>query len=153
MANRFSTYTQKFGVEYLNNQVIISSDRITLHSKTDSVFLFGKSSVSLSSIGTVNVDSPSAVILDSPKILLGSHTAAENLILGTRYMKYFSDFLNSMIVLCTNLETVAAGNRKSNSELGKAMLKLSIFASSLSNECALLKNKLNSALSQTSYTS
>jgi hypothetical protein len=68
-------------------------------------------------------------------------------------MRYFSDFLNSMIVLCTDLETVAAGNSKANSELGKAMLKLSIFASSLSNECALLKNKLNSALSQTSYTS
>lgn len=153
MANRFSTYTPKFGVEYLDNQVIISSDRVTLHSKTDSVFLFGKTSVSLSSIGTINVDSPSAIILDTSKVLLGSHSARESVILGNMYMQSFTDFLNSMIVLCTSLQTVAAGNKKPNSELGNAMLKLSVFASSLSNECEVLKSKLNRTLSKVTYTS
>lgn len=153
MANRFSTYTPKFGVEYLDNQVIISSDRVTLHSKTDSIFLFGKSSVSLSSIGTINIDSPSAVILDTSKVLLGSHSATESIILGNRYMRSFSNYLDAMIVLCSDLETVAAGNNKANSELGKAMLKLAIFAASLSNECAILKNSLNSTLSKTTFTS
>ena len=152
MANRFSTYTPKFGVDYSGNQVIISSERITLHSKTDSIFLFGKTSVSLSSIGTVNIDSPSAIILDTSKVLLGSHSATESVILGNRYMQSFTDFLNAMAILCTQLSTVAAGNKKPSSELGVAMLKLSIFASSLSNECEVLKNKLNRTLSQTTYT-
>lgn len=153
MANRFSTYTPKFGVEYLNNQVIISSDRVTLHSKTDSIFLFGKTSVSLSSIGTVNIDSPSAIILDTSKVLLGSHSATESVILGNRYIRSLSEFLDAMILMSSELQTVAAGNSAPNSELGNAMLKLSIFAMGVSNECALLKNKLPRTLSETTYTS
>lgn len=152
MANRFSTYTPKFGVDYSGNQVIIASDRVTLHSKTDSIFLFGKTSVSLSSIGTVNLDSPSAIILDAPKVLLGSHSATESVILGNRYMNSFSQFLDALIVICAQLSTVAAGSKKLSPELGTAMLKLSLFASSLSNECEVLKNNLNRTLSQTTYT-
>lgn len=153
MSNRFSTYTPKFGIEYVGNQAIIASDRVVLHSKTDSIFLFGKTAVSLSSIGTVNIDSPSAVILDTTKVLLGSHSARESVILGNRYMQSLTDFLNSVIVLCSSLQTVAAGNNTSNPELGNAMLKLSVFALGLSNECSSLKNKLSRTLSQTTFTS
>lgn len=152
MANKYSTYTPKFGVDYVGNQVIVASDRVTLHSKIDSIFLFGKTSVSLSSIGTVNIDSPSAILLETPKVLLGSHSATESVILGNRYIQALTEFLNALIVISTQLKTVAAGNKEANSELGKAMLKLSLFAGNMSNECEVLKNKLGRTLSQTTYT-
>lgn len=153
MANRFSTYTPKFGVDYSGNQVIIVSDRVTLHSKTDSIFLFGKTSVSLSSIGTINIDSPSAIILESSNVLLGSNSARESVILGNRFITSLSKFLDAISLICTDLGTVAAGKKSPNPELANAMLKLSNFAGNLSNESAVLKSELNRVLSQTTYTS
>lgn len=57
---------------FKSNQIILSSDRVVLHTKTDAIFLFGKAAVSLSSPKTINLDSNEAVLIDSPKILLGN---------------------------------------------------------------------------------
>jgi hypothetical protein len=153
MANELSKYTPKFGVEYSDNHVIISSDRVTLHSKTDSIFLFGKQSVSLSSIGTVNLDASSGIILETPSVRLGSHTAKEQVILGNKYTQFLSDFLDAISTASnTFLKTVSAGKEPPNPELGNAMLKLALFSQVLSNACLELKNKLDNSLSKTTYT-
>ena len=49
------------------NQVILTSDRVTLHSKTDGVFLFGKGMVALSSTQTINLDANEKILLDCEK--------------------------------------------------------------------------------------
>jgi hypothetical protein len=153
MANELSTYTPKFGVEYIGNHVIISSDRITLHSKTDSIFLFGKQSVCLSSIGTVNLDASSGIILEAPSVRLGSHSAKEQVILGNKHNLFLSQFLDTVATASdVFIKTVSAGEKPANPELGSAMLKIAIFAQILSNACLELKNKLSNSLSTTTYT-
>tara|TARA_R110000803_G_scaffold127096_1_gene194636 strand:+ start:519 stop:947 length:429 start_codon:yes stop_codon:yes gene_type:complete len=56
---------------YTGNQIIIDSDRVTLNSKEDMTFLIAKKAVSISSGGTVNIDSTGMTIINSPKIKLG----------------------------------------------------------------------------------
>ena len=77
------------------NQIILTSDRVMLHSKTDGIFLFGKAMVALSSTKTINLDAEEKILLDCNKIELG-HRAEERgqpVLLG----KVFID--NLMILL------------------------------------------------------
>jgi hypothetical protein len=63
-------YTPQFN-SFTKNQIILSSDRIILHSKEDSIFLFGTQAVSLSSKNTINLDANEKIAIWSPKIELG----------------------------------------------------------------------------------
>lgn len=63
------------------NQIVLSSDRVTLHSKTDSIFLFGSEAVSLSSKKTINLDAIDRVLVFAPRIELGDN-ATHPLVLG-----------------------------------------------------------------------
>tara|TARA_B110000285_G_scaffold103441_1_gene117746 strand:- start:833 stop:1261 length:429 start_codon:yes stop_codon:yes gene_type:complete len=56
---------------YTGKQIIIDSDRVTLNSKEDMTFLIAKKAISISSGGTVNIDSTGMTIINSPKIKLG----------------------------------------------------------------------------------
>jgi len=56
---------------YTGKQIIIDSDRVTLNSKEDMTFLLAKKAISISSGGTVNIDSKGMTIINSPKIKLG----------------------------------------------------------------------------------
>ena len=56
---------------YTGKQIIIDSDRVTLNSKDDMTFLIAKKAISISSGGTVNIDSEGMTIINSPKIKLG----------------------------------------------------------------------------------
>ena len=57
---------------YKGKQIIISSGRVIVHAKSDSVFLFGKKNVGLSSGGEVHIDANAEVFIDAPKISLGT---------------------------------------------------------------------------------
>lgn len=99
---------------YTGSQAIVASDRVTLYSRTDGVFLFGKGTVGLSSPSTINLDSKEGVLVYSPKIKLGSK-ATEQVILGNKMVKdlkeIFTDLKNLTDVLGnineTNFHTVA----------------------------------------------
>jgi len=69
-------YTPKF--PYTGNQAIITSDRVTLLADKDSVFVFGREAVSLSSINTVNIDAKTSVTISSPIINLGQRDSDQN---------------------------------------------------------------------------
>lgn len=56
---------------FREKQIIMTSDRVMIHSKSDAIFLFGKGAVSLSSPQTINLDSNEKVLINSPKIELG----------------------------------------------------------------------------------
>ena len=53
------------------NQIILSSDRLILHSKSDSIFLFGEQAVSFSSKNTINLDANEKISVWSQRIELG----------------------------------------------------------------------------------
>jgi hypothetical protein len=141
-------FTPKF--PYSGNQLILSSDRVTLHSKNDAIFLFGKEAVSLSSVKTINLDANEKVLIDCRKIELGNRaeTLGQPVVLG--------ETLNTqLIVLLRELQTAGALLKQaSESELGTSMQAISsagqkIYRSS-ENMLRILNKKL--ILSKNTYT-
>jgi hypothetical protein len=139
-------------IPYKGNQVIIASDRVHLLAKNDSVLIFGKQSVAISSINTINLDATSEIILQSPKVKLGSLKAESPVILGDVQTNKFISFLDSVATICVQLQSVSAGKEPPTPELGIAMLKLATFGKQLASYCNDLKNQLPTALSKTSFT-
>jgi hypothetical protein len=56
---------------YVENQAIITSGRVLIHSYDDFIFLFGKKGVAISSPSTFTVDANERTIINSPVIELG----------------------------------------------------------------------------------
>ena len=56
---------------YQGNQILFNSGRLILNAKTDSIFISANKAVSIASNGTINFDSKSYSIFNSPKIYLG----------------------------------------------------------------------------------
>jgi hypothetical protein len=80
---------------YLGNQIIINSGRVTLNSKDDSIFLFGKKAIGFSSAGTINFDSDDKFIVNSPEIHLGLDSV-EPLVKGNQLELILNDILDSL---------------------------------------------------------
>lgn len=138
---------------FLGKQIILTTDRVTLHSKTDGIFLFGKGVVALSSPATINLDSNEKVLIDSPKIELGAQAEAfgEPVVLGRQLNQ-------QLIALCQQLEI--AGNRlKKVSDdpktIGASMQNIRNAGRVISKESKRLKGLLigiSPILSTTTYT-
>lgn len=138
---------------YLNNQLIISSDRVLLHSKTDAIFLFGKGAVSLSSPATINLDSSEKVLIDSPKIELGSRAEEEGepVVLGRSLNTQLIAMLTQLEAVGLQLNCVSDDPK----ELGAAMQSIRNAGDTLYQEAARLKLLLSNnspILSNTTYT-
>lgn len=99
--------TPKF--PYTGSQIIASSDRVTLHSKQDGVFLLGKATVGISSPSTINLDSREAVLVYSPKIYLGSN-ANQRVILGDRMIDDLKEVFFDLKLLADSLSTINESN-------------------------------------------
>jgi len=136
---------------YKGEQIILSSDRVLLHSKNDSIFLFGKQAVSLSSTKTINLDATDKVLINTKIIQLGSEaeTLGEPVVLGRT--------LNTQLtLLLLILETV--GNKLSNaseSDLAGTMTLITGAGTALAGEAARLRGLLvgeSQILSKTTYT-
>ena len=88
-----ATYQPDF--PYTGDQIIVTSGRVLFNAKDDSVFLFAKKSIGLSSAGTINFDSDDSCIINSPKIYLGLN-ATEPLVKGFRLQAYLNDLNQSL---------------------------------------------------------
>jgi hypothetical protein len=94
---------------YTGSQAILASNRVTLYSRTDGVFLFGKSTVGISSPNTINLDSREKVLVFSPKIELGSR-ATEQVILGNRMINDLKDIFTDLKNLADALARINESN-------------------------------------------
>ena len=90
------TYQPEF--PYRGNQIIIDSGRVLLNSKEDSTFIVGKKAVSISSGGTINLDSNERCIINSPEIRLGLD-ASHPLVYGDE----LANILNEFCVIMTEI--------------------------------------------------
>jgi hypothetical protein len=90
------SYTPLF--PYNKEQIIINSDRVSINSKQDSIFLFADKAISLSSNEGIHINTNKEVIINSQKTYLGLN-ATEPLVLGNK-------FTTLMEILLTNLENV-----------------------------------------------
>ena len=107
-------YKPQIPSQYDKEQIILSSGRILFNAKLDSVMFFAKKSIALSSAGTINLDSDSHTIVNSPKIYLGlqAHKEKEPLLLGNKTNELLKDLLLS-IKEFTNLIKTGGGTPQS----------------------------------------
>jgi hypothetical protein len=134
--------------KYIGNQIIVSSGRVTLHSKDDSTMIFGKKAIALSSLGSVNFDVTTKLIINSPKIILGidADITGEPVLLGKGTVLLISRLLDKLTVLGTALTQL------SETELEKAIPAISFASTELANLCPKLRADLESLLSTVTYT-
>lgn len=136
---------------YKGNQIILTSDRVTLHSKKDGVFLFGKATVGLSSVGTINLDSKEKVLVDAPKIELGNKAEqfGEPIPLGNSLQSVLSD-MNEVLNLLSNAMSKANGTDDTSTALSLTTIQVAGSMSMISIKN--IQSKLQNILSQTTYT-
>lgn len=84
--------------QYTSPQILLNSNNIVINSKQDNIFLNSKSSISLSSVRSVNVDSPQTVI-QSNEIFLGDINAPQRGVLGDNLYTNLMDVINTLITL------------------------------------------------------
>lgn len=123
---------------YLENQIILSSNRIMLHSKKDAIFLFGRAAVSLSSPATINLDSKESVLINSPKILLGdkADSAGSPVVLGIELTLILNQLLTEI-----NLAGMLMA-QASESNVAASMQAIAAAGQALAKEAARITNVL-----------
>lgn len=97
---------------YKDNQLILSSDRIIVHSKSDAIFLFGKEAVSLSSTKTINLDANEKILIDCNKIELGNkaETDGQPVVLGNELNNQLIKMLEMIADASVELSQVSTSN-------------------------------------------
>jgi len=97
---------------YKGDQAIIMSGRIIFNSNDDSIFLFGKSAIGLSSLGEVNIDSIQGTTINSPTIQLGLNAkdSGEPLVKGYQNNLLLLDLVGALSELCISLSNISETN-------------------------------------------
>lgn len=139
---------------FRGNQLILSSDRLILHSKSDAIFLFGDGAVSLSSKQTINLDSNEKVLIDSPKIELGRKAESEGnpIVLGIELTVILLQYLQKMEAASRYLKRVSESN------LGDSLQSIATAGQIIEEESSRLIGVLgltpetNPILSKTTFT-
>lgn len=139
---------------FRGKQIMLSSDRLVLHTKSDAIFLFGRGAVSLSSPQTINLDSNEKVLIDSPKIELGKKAEAD----GDPVVKgiELTVILNQLLFQLQNASMLMA--QASESDLGASMQAIASAGQIINKESSRLLNVLgltpdtNPILSKTTFT-
>jgi hypothetical protein len=129
---------------YKGNQLILTSERVTIHSKTDAIFLFGKQAVSLSSTNTINLDASNKIILAGPVIELGNKAKdlGEPIVLGDTLNRKLLDLLDALSFISTRMAQASTSNPGATAEL------LQQAGSYLGNKVNELKGQLEPGLSE-----
>lgn len=145
----FISYTNKpiSPSQYISPQVLLSSDRIILNAKNDSILLSGQKSIGLFSNESINLESKQ-IYIDGTDIKLGSKTADEPLLLGNKTVDTLSQILTQLIGICDLLSVsqIYPGGVASPDAPMNAM------ASNASAAFQQIQNKLNSLKSNISKT-
>ena len=136
-------YTPEF--PYKGDQAIINSGRVLLNAKDDSVFVFAKKSIGLSSAGSIHFNSDDVMIINSPKIYLGLN-ATEPLVKGGRLVDYLGD-LNETLVTLGKALTKVKGVKQ-----GVPYIALNTAGVDLVKTVELLAVQVDGLLSKQNYT-
>jgi len=123
---------------YKGNQVIISSGRVTHHSKDDFIFLFGKKGVSISSPATFTVDANEKTIIASPLIELGLRAKIEGdpVMLGNKTATQLGQLIDTLVELANGLVALNESN------LSGAIPKIVASAKILAEVAPIIKGQL-----------
>ena len=120
---------------YEGRQIIIDSGRVTLNSKDDTTFLLGREAVSISSGGTVNIDSNGDFLLNSPKIYFGlktEDTDHEPLVLGNKLSQVLNDLASDLGEIAEDFKVAVDSNGADLAQVQSAGITLLAAADRLS---------------------
>jgi hypothetical protein len=97
------------GLIYAGAQIVISSDRVVLHSDNDAVLLFGKAAVGLSSVGRVNIDTKQGTTINAPEIELGlyARTKGEPVTKADTTVRLLRKVLTNLATLSRTLQGIS----------------------------------------------
>ena len=130
---------------YRGKQIIIDSDRVLLNSKNDATFIVGNKAVSISSAGTINLDSTGDCIVNSPSIKLGL-TAKHPLVKGDTLQTVLNEFIKILSdIVAENMSTAKESN-------GAKIIPVNLAGQALKEACANLSNRLAEITSLNNYT-
>lgn len=121
---------------YEGRQIIIDSGRVTLNSKDDTTFLLGREAVSISSGGTVNIDSSGDFLLNSSKIYFGlktEDTDHEPLVLGNKLSQLLNSLAVTLGLAAEDLKVAVDSNGADLAQVQSAGDQLLVAADQLSN--------------------
>lgn len=133
---------------YKGEQIILTSGRVIVHSKGDSIFLFGKNAIGLSSPGAVNIDSKIGTTINAPIIELGLQAKPE----GEPVTKANTLAKDLGLLLSKLAATADALSNLSDSNFAEAVVDVVSKASSLKSTCISISGSLDNIKSQVSYT-
>ena len=131
--------------KYSNNQILLSSDRITLNSKKDEILLLANSNIELGANQVIHLNSGESILFNSPKIFLGlnsnGNTPTEPALLGAKTVDLLSELLLALNRFASNIRNAPSP------------YAYSIYAASLFGELNTLRSKLNNIYSETVFIS
>jgi len=140
----------KLEFPFTGAQVILSSDRILLHSKKDAVIIAGKRAVSLCSTETINLDAKEKIILDSDIVELGHEAQAlgESVVLGNSLVFQLELFTGALKEIGVQLGRV--GENKQNIAASITVIKNQ--GLQLEAAAVQLEDSLRTLLSKNTFT-
>jgi hypothetical protein len=135
---------------YKGNQVIVTSERLVFHSRKDGIYLFGKATIGLSSVGTINMDSNEGIKINAPYIELGlnAQTLGESAVLGDTLTSILSNLNSALSLVANGLSKVDGSSEES---VATSMSILSTVGDSLVSATNDFSNRLDGITSDTVY--
>lgn len=133
---------------YNQPQVILSSGRLVLNAKDDSIILTTPNVIQLSGNESVNINGNKQVTVAANNVYLGTRQADQQLILGNKFMGDFKQLLELLQDVSNTLSLLVGV--PPGAPLNP---NLTLQATNLASKCAVLSSNLNSYLSTTTKTS
>lgn len=139
-------YTPQF--PYRGAQIILTSDRVVMHSKGDAIFLFGKRAIGLSSPGRVNIDTAEGTTVNAPEIELGlnAKTKGEPVAKARTLANLLNDLLSDLERTATALSNLSA------SGLEESVVDIVKESAKLKGKCVTIRSQLENIKSNVTYT-
>jgi len=135
---------------YKGNQVIVTSERLVFHSRKDGIYIFGKATIGLSSVGTINMDSNEGIKINAPYVELGlnAQTLGESAVLGDTLTSILSNLNSALSLVANGLSKVDGSSEES---VATSMSILSTVGDSLVSATNDFSNRLDGITSDTVY--
>lgn len=139
------TQSNLYQFPYSNNQVIISSGGVIIHSKNDTIMLFGKTGVGISTPKEFHVDAPDLTVINSNKIELGLRASTEGspVLKATETLAQLTMFFNAVQSFAIKVSVIAANSKDAEWQ------NLKTVASQLGNTAKIVNSQLNTVAAST----
>lgn len=128
-------------------QIILTSDRLFLNTRKDSILLSSGNLIGISAQQSVNIAAKSTIVLDSPNIRLGSTKASEPLLKGHQTVELLTKLLknlNEFMKVCqTQAVPLPSQNPVPLTKLNQASIQMTSVLEGLLKQVDDLKSKTN----------